>query len=121
LGRWKGIKVETTSQGQISFMLPTDFDHLHSLDLIGFPNATKTGKNIRLYSDYGGIGQTNYATREESLGESFDFVNNVFFEIDLTSVFSNIVAGDLCNIYIVHNTIDATILYTGIKMIYHRS
>lgn len=118
-GWWSGIKIEATSNGQLSFLVPIDFAHLHKLSAIGYPSTNGTEKNIKLYSQYGGIGQAKNATQESELTGTYNFTTDVFFEIDLMPVFSSLIAGDLFTIHIVHNNIGATILYTGIQMLYH--
>lgn len=111
-----------TGVGRYNFSVPDDFGTLTSLELIGIPMAGAAGgsKDIDLFSDYGTVGE-NFANHSESDTTTvYDFTGDtdLFISIDLSVVFSSLVAGDFCGVQVDHNSIGGAIDYKLIKMVY---
>jgi hypothetical protein len=120
MGFYDGISVTASGTEYFSFSVPSDFYHLHSLVLIGITDTGGVDKQIDLYSQYGGIGEAYNETQETSEGGLFNLGNaNEKISIDISPVFSNIVAGDTCAVKIVHQSIGGKIYYQHVKMLYH--
>jgi hypothetical protein len=120
MGFYDGISVTASGTEYFSFPVPFDFLHLHELKLIGIAETGGADKQIDLYSQYGGIGQAYDYSTETSEGGLFNLGSaNEKIAIDISPVFSGIVAEDTCALKIVHQSIGGKIYYQHIKMRYH--
>lgn len=101
-----------------SFTIPDDFNELVSLHIEQLPINTFTDESIELTSNYGKDGE-NYQTHVEldSTGV-YSGVAAVWGDLDLSSVFSSLGAGDRCGVEIDHNAIGTTVHYKHIHLRY---
>ena len=122
MGCYSGLSISGSGVIRISFIVPFDFCTLLELKACGITQLGGSEKSIELYSQYGGVGEQYNATEEENLTETFDLGNaNDFVEIDVSSVFSNVIAGDRCGVRLEHQTIGGWIIYTHLRMKYCHS
>ncbi len=106
---------------RFSFHIPSDFQSLNSLQLIGAPTAgaAGAGKDIDLTSSYGAIGENAANHSESDLGTLYNTgTTDVWFGIDLSVVFSTLSASDFCGVMADHNSIGGSINYVGIVLNY---
>jgi hypothetical protein len=105
INNYKCTSINETGTDYYSFVIPDDFNHLHELKLCGITQNGGSGKNIKLYSNYGGVGDSHTSTSESDTTKTFDLGNaDDIIELDISSVFSNIIAGDICGLRTTHNS-----------------
>ncbi len=114
-------RISTSGVFNASFIVPDDFTSLTSLLLIGYPDSGAAGasKDIDLTSNYGGNGQSKTTHNETDTSSTFNLGSeNVFFELDMSSVFSSLAAGDRCGLRIQHNTVGGNVDYIRLELQY---
>lgn len=107
---------------RMNFVVPDNFGELISLEAIGFtaPGAQGSGKNIDLFSDYGGPGESFQTHSESNTTDTFDLGANAgdHFSVPIDSVFSQLAAGDRCGVLIDLNGVGGNVFWIGIKLKY---
>lgn len=115
-------KVKAMGQGgneNFTFLVPQDFQSLTSLELVYAPvNTVDPGKTADLNSDYGSIGESITTHSETVLGNPVTGTAGIFSTMDISGVFSNMSAGDICGININLNNIGTTLNVFGIRLRY---
>lgn len=111
---------EITAAGAFNFVfyIPDDFVALSLLTIDSIPDGTNAAADIDLISEYGAVGELYNTHTESDLGTLYSYVDNVLFSIDLSVVFSSILAGDRCGVNVDHNNIVTPQDYIGIHMVY---
>lgn len=124
-GNFRTRAVGSTANFNFNFKVPHDFSSIDSLVICGIivgAGAIGSGRDIDLFSEYGGANEAYNNHAESDTTSLFDFSSNVQFDIiqiDISSVFTNLSAGDYCGINVDHNGIGGTIEYLGICLKYN--
>jgi len=116
-GYWKTKEVTASGMGLFSFYVPFNMVSIQQIKLVGISNVTGN-KSIELYSQYAGIGDDKDTNEESDLAKTFDLISEQFFELDISSVFTNIAAGEHGTIQIAHKAVGGSLYYRGIKVKY---
>lgn len=107
---------------RFTFAVPDDFVSLNYVKLIGSISAGAAGsdKNIDLSSNYGKSGENDNQHAETNTTILYDFtgLSGKIADVDVSSVFSSLSAGDICGLQIDHNAIGGTINYFSIELDY---
>lgn len=115
----------TNGTFNFSFFIPADFGSLVGIALVMIPRAGTDGpgKDIDLNSEYGQIGEPRTQHSETDTTSLYDFTGQLdeLSEIDISSVFSAISAGDVCGIESDHNAIGGTLAYVGVRLSYTKA
>lgn len=101
-----------------TFRVPWDFVKLDKLVMLAIPNNTSNTGDMDLSSDYGKVGEQYNAHSESNAGVPFSGTAGELTEIDITSVFSTLEAGDACGLFLNQNGITGGVNYLGILMEY---
>jgi hypothetical protein len=118
LGDLRVRAVAGTGGHRFDFSIPQDFSALVSIELLGFPNANFVNQNIDLYSDYAAEGQL-YSTHSETDTTSvYSMTQNTLYALDLSSVLTQLAAGDVGGVFVDHLAIGTTVNYLGIRLRY---
>ncbi len=116
------MKPMTTSDiFQFSFVIPVDLIEVVSFDLVGNPDAgaAGAGKGINLTSDYAADGEHYQNHSESDLGTLYNLgVFGQWIRVDLTSVLSDLAAGDRGGVTVSNHAIGGTLRCLGILLIY---
>jgi len=115
-GDFRGQNILGGGTYRITFAIPSDFNTLTSLQLIGIPNASFTDKALTLNSDYGAIGEL-YNNHSETTTFNISGTINVLKVIDASGVFSVVAANDCCGLK-VDQIAGLTMFWLGIKLKY---
>lgn len=107
-----------SASSYFSFFVPHDFTSLVSLELIVFPTSTQIAADIDLFSSYAEIGQDRTAHQESDTTITYNLTANQMAGLDISSVFSAIVAGDFCGIH-VDQSGAPVMKYLGIRLRYN--
>lgn len=121
---WNDYKVRSVGASaghRATFYIPEDAVSVESIEMLGFIDsaAAGSGKSISLNSDYCTAGEI-YNTHSESdtIVNDFTGLGDKLAAIDISSVFTNVEAGDVCGISYAHLSIGGYIRYAGIKVKY---
>lgn len=121
LGDYRVRLVSDNTSFQFTWMVPWDFSTLTSVGLICVPEgaAVGAGKSITLDSDYGAVGE-NFAAHSENDGAfTTDFLTpDLIYEVDVSSVYNSLAAGDFCGLQITLNTIGGGLNVLGVLLRY---
>jgi len=122
LGDFRNRSVGSAGNYNFTFSIPNDFISLVSIEAVGIVSsgAAQTNRNIDLSSDYASIGENFQQHSETNTTILYDLSgkSNQLVGLDVSSVFSQIVAGDFCGLNINHITIGGSIEYIGIRLRY---
>lgn len=110
--------IASGGQSFFSFRIPADFKSLVKLVMIGIPNNTQAGGPFDLLSDYGAVGEQSDTHSESDLTGTISTTANEIMELDISSVFSAIAAGDYCGLSLNQNGITGGVHYLGILLQY---
>lgn len=116
--------VGTGGNHRFTFDVPDDFATLVYLWLVGAPTGGAAGaaKDIDLASNYGRInqGESVIFNQETDTASTYDFsgLADTWVGIDISGVFSSLVAGHSCGVLVDHNGIGGSIEYRGIRIGY---
>lgn len=110
--------VVTDGSHRFNFYVPEDFASLVSIDILGYSVGAISAQSINLYSDYAAVGEASNQHSESDTSNTLTTTAGQIFEMDLSSVFSSLNAGDHCGVLIDHQTIGTTIRYLGIRLRY---
>jgi len=117
-GDFKTRNVAAGAIWNFSFRIPSDFVTLGKLVLVGIANNTTSNGTIDFSSDYGKIGEAYNTHSESNVGLSVPRVADELIEIDISSVFSSIEAGDECGLEIDQNGMTGGMDYLGVLLEY---
>ena len=101
-----------------SFMTPFDFATLVSLDLIVATQNAFTDKTIKIYSDYGAIGESPTNHSESNITKIYTITVNQWDVLDISSIFSSLSANDVCGLKVKPINVGTDFKSIGIRMIY---
>ena len=101
-----------------SFRIPWDFVKLDKLVMLAIPNNTSSSGDMDLSSDYGKVGEPYNAHSESNAAVPFVGTADELVEIDISSVFSALEAGDACGLFLDQNGITGGVNYLGILLQY---
>lgn len=101
-----------------SFAIPSDFKTLTKLVMVAIPNNTSGAGDMDLSSDYGKVGEQYNAHSESNAAVPFSGTAGELTEIDISSVFSSLEAGDSCGLFLDQNGITGGINYLCILLQY---
>ncbi len=121
-GSFRVRSVGTNGDRNFNLVIPDDFVSLVSIEAVGIisgAGAEGTGKDIDLTSNCVGAAElyTSNSVSDTTSTYTIPAVNTIW-EVDVSSVFSGISAGDYCGINIDHKGIGGGIDYLGIKLKY---
>ena len=121
-GNFRTRRVGATGNQNFNTIIPDDFVSLVSVEAVGIVSGAGTSgidKDIDLASNC--VGATDLYTSNSVTDTTSTYTisdQNTVWEMNISSVFSNISAGDYCGINIDHNSIGGSIDYLGIKLKY---
>jgi len=122
IGTFRTRSVGATGNQNFNVVVPDDFVSLVSVEaivIVSGAGAPGAGKDIDLNSNCGNVGEAYNANSESDTTSTYTIpAQNVVWEMNVSSVFSGISAGDYCGINIDHNGIGGSIDYLGIKLRY---
>jgi len=101
-----------------SFRVPADFKTLLKLVMVAIPNNTQNNGPFALSSQYGAVGEQSDAHSETDPGGTVSTIANETFELDISSVFSALSAGDACGLDLNQNGITGGVHYLGVLLQY---
>lgn len=123
LGKFRVRSIASSGSHRFTFIIPDDFVSLVSLHLIGVPasGAAQANRDIDIASDYGGTDELYFTHSESDTSVVYDLsgATDIIKHLDISSVFTNISAGDSCGILVDHNSIGGTMNYIGIEVEYN--
>jgi len=103
--------------------VPENYGSGATIRLIGIvdPGAASTLRNIDFTTNYSSLGEDYQTHVQTDTASTYDLsgTGDQLYSFDLTSLFSNITAGDLCGIYVKHNSIGNSIYYLGVSISYN--
>ena len=122
-GNYRVRSLAGTGGQRFTFHVPDNFSSLVSLNLIAIcsSGAAGSGRDIDLFSEYGAIDEDYDTHSESNTSITYDFTGKTdkIIEIDISSVFTSLDAGDYCGIFIDHNAIGGTLYYIGVELQYN--
>lgn len=117
-GEYRTRSIAGIGGHQFSFSVPDDFGELISLGIEAIPIGNFTDQDIDLVSNYHGEGENYQIHSESNITGIYSGVAGVGFDLDISSVFSDLSPGDRCGVFVDHNGIGTTIHYLQVKMVY---
>ena len=105
-------------QSFFSFRIPADYKSLTKLVMVGIPNNTQADGPFDLDSQYGKVGEQFDTHSETDLTGTVSTTADQTFELDISSVFSSLEAGDYCGLHLNQNGITGGVHYLGILLQY---
>lgn len=120
-GDYRARLVSSGGNHRFNFKAPHDFVSITSLVLVGIPSAgaAGSGKDIDLASSYGANGENFEAHQETDTTTTYNLGSvDVFFELDISAVFSSLVAGDYAGVLVTHNAVGGDVHYLGLRLRY---
>lgn len=113
--------IAATGAFRFTFCAPPDFSSLVSLELIFAPSvgAAGAGKDIDLYSDYGGPNESTVQHSQADTTSAYDLgTADTWRTLNIAPLFSNLSAQDRCGLFLDHKGIGGACYYVGVKMVY---
>ncbi len=113
--------VTSNASFEFSFVVPGDFSSLVSFVALANPRggAAGSGKNIDLFSDYGANGEQYNHHSESDVGSTYNLGNaGQWTTIDISSVLTQLSAGDRGGVQIDHQNIGGIVDYLGLLLTY---
>jgi len=123
-GYFRIRSVAGTGANRWNFHIPSNFheaEYIRAVVILDSSGAIGSGKDIDIYSEYGGIGEAYDVNSEADTTSTYDFSSYSLFDIayiDLLPILTNIEANDKVGIYIDHKGIGGSIEYIAIEMRY---
>jgi len=119
IGNYRARSLATSGSYRFVFNIPYDFSTLTKIVMEGIPTGTNATADIDLTSDYAKLGEAyNFNTQSDTTSTYNIPTANAIYELDISTVFSSIEAGDTCGVFVDHSAIGMTINYLGIKIYY---
>ncbi len=110
--------IAANAESTFSFRIPADYKSLAKLVLVGIPNNTDADGPFDLDSQYGKVGEQFDTHSESDLTGTVSTTAGQKFELDISSVFSSIEAGDSCGLLLNQNGVGGGVHYLGILLQY---
>lgn len=110
--------IASGGQSFFSFRVPADFKTLVKVVMVGIPNNTQANGPFALSSNYGQPGEQFDAHSEADPAGTVSTTANQTFELDVSSVFSALSAGDYCGLDLNQNGISGGVHYLGLVLRY---
>lgn len=101
-----------------TFQIPLSFSAIVALEVVLFPSATDAAADIDLFSSYGSVGENRTVHQESETTNTYALTTNILAVVDITPVFSSIVAGDICGLEWDQNGLAGATRVLGIRMRY---
>jgi hypothetical protein len=117
-GSYATVEVGQNASINLTFNFPDDFGTLPVIEVICIPNDTEVDKNIELFSNYAAVGEDKAANAQSDIAQLFSFTADEIFAIDVTSLFTSAVGGDMAGIMLDHIGINTSIRYLGMRFQY---
>lgn len=122
-GNHRMRSIAASAAFNFEFAIPDDFNALVSLEMIMAPTAgaAGSGKDVDLSSTYGAIGEVTNFHAETDTSSTYDFGTSLTFAaIDVSGVFTNLAAGDICGLEWDNNGVGGATYHYYIKLVYTR-
>jgi len=121
-GNFRTRSIGATGNFNLDVIIPDDFVSLVSIEAVGIVSGAGTpgtDKDIDLTSNCVGVAEL-YTSNSVSDTTSVYTISaqDTVWEMDISSIFSSISAGDYCGVNIDHKSIGGSINYLGIKLRY---
>lgn len=118
-GNYAVSALPANSNGNFSFTIPQDFNVLVELKLLFIPVNTIVGtQTIDISSEYGQVGEISSMHSESDAGLIITGTADYITSRDISSIFSNLAAGDACGLNWKNNNIGTTINVLAIELRY---
>jgi len=104
-------------RGHVAFIVPADFSSIDELVFIVNPDVTNSVSWWKTSVGYGSPGQAPNAHTSSS-SATYNVTEDVLFEVDISGVFSSIVAGDQCGIQLYMNGAGGDVTFLGVRFKY---
>jgi len=114
-------KVLSNNAFRFNMFVPEDFGSLVSVHLIGISDANLVSANIDLDSDYAKAGENYKQHTETDHSITYSATQDQITHFDVSSVFSNLEAGDDCGLKVDHKSIGASVYYIGMELRYNKA
>lgn len=119
IGFHTGYSVSANATAFMEFFIPVDFSSVTSLEAIVIPQGNNAAADIDLDSNYALVGQAFNQNSESNTSITFTFVANQVTALNISSVFSSLVAGHRCGIRMKSNAVGTSYLMLGIRLKYN--
>jgi hypothetical protein len=110
--------VGASGSQRFNIRFPHDFTAIVSLILLGQPSASNAAANIDLNSNYGGETEDLNTHTQSDVASTYNIVADTLNAIDISGLFTSVVAGDRGGLLVNHMSIGATVQYLGIDLRY---
>ena len=117
-GEYRTKGVAATGSMNASFQIPPDFNELIELYIEYVAVSGLVDADIDLDSNYAKTGENYQQHVESDTLSTYSCPANIWCELDLTPVFSEVEAGDHCGIKISQSTVGSTVHYKHIVLRY---
>jgi len=117
-GDFRVRQISSTGNFDFTFLVPKDFGTLVELVMVAIPDGTAAAADIDLSSDYGAAGEAFNTHSEANTTITYPLVTNELVEMDISSVYAAISAGDYCGLNMNHQALGFTVDYLGIEIRY---
>lgn len=117
-GDYKVHYIAAGGSSHFSFAIPSDFKTLTKIVMVAIPNNTSNSGDMDLSSDYGKVGEQYNAHSESNAAVPFSGTAGELMEIDISSVFSSLEAGDSCGLLLDQNGITGGVNYLCVLLQY---
>jgi hypothetical protein len=118
IGDYTFVGVGSNSNIHLSFSFPAAMEELIAVEIIVMPNSIGLNKSIDISSSYGLVGENILTHQETASLTGLNFTADTHDIIDVTSVFSSVVSGDIAGITTDHQAIGQTLRYLGLRLRY---
>lgn len=117
LGNWRSISINALSEVFFTILIPADFTSLVAVVVVFIPDAVET-VTFDLFASVAGIGEVQNADDRSSLNETLVIGagdDNKLTELDVSSVFTALVAGNIVGFKLESDTSNMRILGARFK------
>jgi len=111
-------EILSNGTGFFTFKVPFDFVSLVDLKLVSIPQSTVPTADIDLFSDYASVGELKNIHSESDTTATYALTIDEITELDISGLFSSILAGDYCGLKVDHNSA-GNHDYLGIRIKYN--
>ncbi len=120
-GSYSTVEIGQNASINMTFHFAEDFGTLDVVEVWCIPLSSVVDKNIELFSNYAGLGETKFANAQSDISQLFSFTADQITKIDVTSLFTNPSPGDVAGIKLDHIGINTSIRYLGMHLHYKPS
>jgi len=121
-GDYRTVSVSANGSDNFNFQVPSDFNNIISLTLIGIVQTGATGaaEDIDITSTYAAMGEAFNTHTGSDLTSTYNVpAANLIWELDISGIYGSLDANDYAGLYIKHNAIGGAINYLGVKLSYN--